>query len=113
MIRGKRCEMGLGSAAMVSLSAVATAAGYSIAHPRIDRGGIDLEILAGGGMRPRLEIQNKATINLRLDDDGVCRFPRKVRNYNLLRESTLGLSRKMWRAPTEEPGGVLWETGTG
>lgn len=24
-----------------------------------------------------------------------------------------GLARKMWRAPTEEPGGVLWETGTG
>ena len=23
-----------------------------------------------------------------------------------------GLARKMWRAPTEEPGGVLWETGT-
>ncbi len=23
----------------------------------------------------------------------------------------LGLARKMWRAPTEEPGGVLWETG--
>ncbi|WP_233490669.1 hypothetical protein, partial [Paracoccus sediminilitoris] len=22
-----------------------------------------------------------------------------------------GLARKMWRAPTEEPGGVLWETG--
>jgi len=25
----------------------------------------------------------------------------------------LGLARKMWRAPTEEPGGVLWETETG
>lgn len=73
----------------VYVSAVATAAGYSIAHPRIDRDGIDLEILAGGGMRPRLEIQLKATINLRLDDDGVCRFPLKVRNYNLLRENTL------------------------
>jgi hypothetical protein len=24
----------------------------------------------------------------------------------------LGLARKKWRAPTEEPGGVLWETGT-
>ncbi|WP_299906793.1 hypothetical protein, partial [uncultured Paracoccus sp.] len=23
-----------------------------------------------------------------------------------------GLARKKWRAPTEEPGGVLWETGT-
>ncbi|MCZ8110892.1 MAG: hypothetical protein O9321_08425 [Rubrivivax sp.] len=23
-----------------------------------------------------------------------------------------GLARKMWRAPTEEPRGVLWETGT-
>lgn len=22
-----------------------------------------------------------------------------------------GLAREMWRAPTEEPGGVLWETG--
>jgi len=25
----------------------------------------------------------------------------------------LGLAREKWRAPTEEPGGVLWETGTG
>jgi ParB family transcriptional regulator, chromosome partitioning protein len=25
---------------------------------------------------------------------------------------TFGLARKKWRAPTEEPGGVLWETGT-
>lgn len=24
----------------------------------------------------------------------------------------LGLARKKWRAPTEEPGGVQWETGT-
>ena len=23
-----------------------------------------------------------------------------------------GLAREKWRAPTEEPGGVLWETGT-
>ncbi len=23
-----------------------------------------------------------------------------------------GLARKMWRAPTEEPGGFLWETGS-
>jgi len=27
-------------------------------------------------------------------------------------DGELGLARKMWRAPTEEPGGVLWETGT-
>ena len=30
------------------------------------------------------------------------------------RHSTpFGLAREKWRAPTEEPGGVLWETGTG
>ena len=26
--------------------------------------------------------------------------------------SLTGLAREKWRAPTEEPGGVLWETGT-
>ena len=73
----------------VYVSAVATAAGYNVARPRVDRDGIDLEIQAGGGMRPRLEIQLKATFNLRLDNDGNCRVPLKVRNYNLLRENTL------------------------
>ncbi len=26
--------------------------------------------------------------------------------------SRFGLAWKMWRTPTDEPGGVLWETGT-
>lgn len=70
-------------------SAVATAAGYTAIEPTMDRDGVDLEIQAGGGMRPRLDIQLKATINLNASDNGICRFPLKVRNYNLLRLETL------------------------
>ena len=36
----------------------------------------------------------------------------RVRQTHCSNRSTRGLARKMWRAPTDEPGGVLWETGT-
>jgi hypothetical protein len=53
-----------------------------------DRDGIDVEIKAGGSMRPSIGLQLKATINLGATKDGVFRFPLKRRNYDLLRIST-------------------------
>ena len=41
------------------------------------------------------------------DTDGRRHFP-SLTGTNVI----FGLARKMWRAPTEEPGGVSWETGT-
>ncbi|WP_197646062.1 4-hydroxyphenylacetate 3-hydroxylase C-terminal domain-containing protein [Tabrizicola soli] len=40
--------------------------------------------------------------------NGIVDFPKVRETLGLI-----GLSREKWRAPTEEPGGVLWETGTG
>ena len=39
-------------------------------------------------------------------------LPGLVGGTFLTRRVHHGLARKKWRAPTEEPGGVLWETGT-
>lgn len=50
--------------AQLYVRAVAAKAGYATAHPDFDRDCIDLTILAGGEMRPRLDLQLKATINL-------------------------------------------------
>ena len=68
--------------------AVAARAGYSTAMQREDRDGIDFRIQAGGGMRPALDLQLKATINLGRSDDGCFRFPLNRRNYDLLRIET-------------------------
>ncbi len=69
--------------------AVAARAGYVCADYDLDRDGIDLRIQAGGGMRPALELQLKATVNLGAPhDDGCYRFPLKRRNYDLLRLPT-------------------------
>ncbi len=40
-------------------------------------------------MRPCLDVQLKATVNLGKQEDGVFRYPLKRRNYDLLRESTM------------------------
>ena len=68
--------------------AVAAQAGFSTAVYAEDQDGIDLRIQAGGEMRPALELQLKATINLRSAAADVYKFPLKKRNYNLLRIST-------------------------
>ena len=68
--------------------AIAAQAGYTTAVYDYDRDGVDLRIQAGGEMRPALELQLKATINLRLAEDGHFRFRLKRRNYDLLRIST-------------------------
>ena len=44
---------------------VAARAGYTTAVYDLDRNGVDLRIQAGGAMRPALELQLKATVNLR------------------------------------------------
>ena len=69
--------------------AVAARAGYVTAVYELDRDGIDIRIQAGGDMRPALELQLKATINLgEPGTDGCFRFQLKIRNYNLLRIPT-------------------------
>lgn len=67
---------------------VAASAGYSTAVYDPDRDGVDIRIQAGGSMRPAIELQLKATINLRGPNDGFFRFPLKRRNYDLLRIET-------------------------
>ena len=72
----------------VYAQAVAARAGYVTAICELDRDGVDLRILAGGAMRPALDLQLKATINLGEAKDGCFRFPLKRRNYDLLRVET-------------------------
>lgn len=68
--------------------AVAARAGYVTSTPDPDRDGVDLRIQAGGAMRPALELQLKATINLGQPHEGYFHFPLKRRNYDLLRLPT-------------------------
>ena len=72
----------------VYVQAVAARAGYVTSNCDLDRDGVDLRIHAGGDMRPALDMQLKATINLREATDGLFRFPLKQRNYDLLRIDT-------------------------
>lgn len=68
--------------------AVAARGGYMTAVYAEDRDGVDLRIQAGGAMRPALDLQLKATVNLIDSNDGYYRFPLKRRNYDLLRMDT-------------------------
>lgn len=70
------------------VQAVAAGAGYVVATMDFDRDGVDIEIKAGGAMRPSIGLQLKATINLGQAKDGAYRFPLKRRNYDLLRIAT-------------------------
>lgn len=63
--------------------AVAAAAGYVISLKNFDRDGIDVTIEGGGGFRPKIDAQVKATINLTGSDE-VFKFPLKRRNYDHL-----------------------------
>ena len=67
---------------------VAASAGYSTAIYDYDRDGVDIRIQAGGSMRPAIELQLKATINLGEPNNGFFHFPLKRRNYDLLRIET-------------------------
>jgi hypothetical protein len=71
------------------VQAVASMAGYTYQMANLDRDGVDLSLSAGGAMKPRLDLQLKATASLMRDDDqGNLCYPLKVRNYDLLREIT-------------------------
>ena len=69
---------------MAYAHAVAARAGYITAVYDLDRDGIDLRIQAGGLMRPALELQLKATINLGPLRNGAFPYPLPSRNHNLL-----------------------------
>ena len=68
--------------------AVAAGAGYVTSVPEYDRDGVDLQIRAGGDMRPAIDLQLKATINLEDKGGEHLRYPLPVRNFDLLREDT-------------------------
>ena len=70
------------------VQAIAAGAGYVVATMDFDRDGVDVEIKAGGSMRPSIGIQLKATINLGRSTDGLFKFPLQRRNYDLLRIAT-------------------------
>lgn len=68
--------------------AIAARAGYMTTTLLPDLDGVDLQIRAGGAMRPALDLQLKATVNLKRRSDGHLVFPLKRRNYDLLRIGT-------------------------
>ena len=68
--------------------AVAAGAGYSTTQDYPDRSGVDLRINAGGNMQPAIDVQLKATVNLRKAEDGFLRFRLKTSNYKRLRSQT-------------------------
>lgn len=70
-------------------AAIAASAGYTLAVQDFDRDGVDVQFRAGGSMRPSLDIQLKATINLSDASEGEFRYALRRRNYDLLREETL------------------------
>ena len=72
----------------VYVRAVAARAGYMTSQPDVDRDSVDLRIQSGGAMRPALDLQLKATVNLRKANGGYFRFPLKVNNYEALRIET-------------------------
>lgn len=71
------------------VAAVAAGAGYVTAEQNLDRDGVDVQIRAGGSMRPSLDIQLKATSNLGEATEGAYRYPLKRRNFDLLRQQTM------------------------
>ena len=72
---------------LVYARAVAAGAGYVTADCDVDRDGVDIRIHSGGRMRPAIDLQLKATVNLSQADDHY-RFELKRRNYDLLRIQT-------------------------
>lgn len=66
------------------VQAVAASTGYTTAQPDFDRDSIDLTVSAGGHMRPRIDLQLKATINLN-SSNGSFTFALPIKNYNDLR----------------------------
>jgi hypothetical protein len=70
------------------VQAIAAQAGYTCGEPPgPDRDSIDIQIAAGGAMRPKIDLQLKASIRLS-GTDGAFSYPLKVKNYNDLRSET-------------------------
>lgn len=70
------------------VQAIAAGAGYTCGEPPgPDRDSIDIQIAAGGNMRPKLDLQLKASIRLAGDADAFS-YPLKMKNYNDLRVET-------------------------
>lgn len=67
---------------------VAASAGYATAVYDYDRDGADIRIQSGGSMRPAIELQLKATINLGVPNNGFFHYSLNRRNYDLLRIET-------------------------
>lgn len=70
---------------LIYARAVAARAGYVTEVLSPDRDSVDLCIHAGGRMRPLLDLQLKATINLKRSRDGFLHFRLRIKNYNDLR----------------------------
>lgn len=70
------------------VAALAAGAGYTTAQPDFDRDSIDVTISAGGDVRPQINAQLKATINLR-EVEGDFRFSLRMKNYDDLRLPTI------------------------
>ena len=66
------------------VAAIAARAGYALGHYNIDRDSVDLEIKGGGGMRPAIAMQLKATSSLEVKGDTIP-FNLNLKNYNDLR----------------------------
>ena len=70
------------------VQAIAAQAGYTCGEPPgPDRDSVDIQIAAGGQMRPKLDLQLKASIRLSGDGNAFA-YPLKVKNYDDLRVST-------------------------
>lgn len=70
------------------VQAIAAEAGYTSGKPpEPDRDSVDIQIAAGGHMRPKLDIQLKASIRLAGDGNKFA-YPLKIKNYNDLRAPT-------------------------
>ena len=68
-------------------SIIAAGAGYTTYVPTLDRDSVDLGFNAGGAMRPNIQVQLKATINLRKQGESF-KLPLKKKNYDDLRVET-------------------------
>lgn len=70
------------------VQAIAGHAGYLCGSPSDpDRDSVDIQISAGGHMRPKLDVQLKSTMNLRGNAEAFS-YPLKLKNYNDLRIET-------------------------
>lgn len=69
------------------VTAIAAAAGYVTSQRNFDRDGVDLSIEAGDHLRPKIDLQLKATVNLDRSAETIS-YSCKRRNYDLLRIPT-------------------------